>query len=121
MNQYYAIISPGRGSDWGELILVDYRVAYFLEKVTSYFDEDDLEELKSNFTDITWSFLKEEFKSLDKEDKQFVEDVEEQYDINMSDNYYLLSELKSTLQFNSVTEVIKYVQKNNIEVVGDLT
>ena len=121
MTQYYAMISPGRGSDWGELILIDSRVSYFVEKVTTYFDDDELEELRGDFKDETWYFLKEQFKAEDKDDREFVEYVEDNYNSIMSDNYYVFSQLNSTLKFNSVAEVIKYVQQHKIQVVGDLT
>lgn len=121
MKQYYAMITPGRCSDWGELILIDKTVGSFVTEVAGYFNEEDLEKLKDDFTAEQWQFLKEEFETTHLSDIDFIKSVTDNYDSNMSDNYYLFSELNSTLSFGSVTAVINYVQTNKISVVGDFT
>lgn len=121
MKYYYAMITPGRASDWGDVILINYAVGKFVEKVAGYFEEEDLEKLKEEFSEPVWEFLKKEFEAENMSDIEFVKSVSNSYDSLMSDNYYSFSKLNSTLEFGSVTAVVDYAKENEIELVGDLT
>lgn len=129
MDKYYAMITPGQASDWGEVILIHYKIANFIEEILKFgedeveeFTEEDIEEIKSNFTE-DWEFIKNDLYSKKLTDKKFILSIVQNWDsYNMSENYYLFKDKsKSSIEFNSITDLVKHVIKNKIELLGDLT
>lgn len=120
MKTYYAMVTPGRCGDWGNVILIDSRIGDFLEEALNTWDDDGIEDFKAMFLSSTWNFAKEQLNSLDMEDTQFVESISNNWCNIMSDNYYELLKLNSTIEFKSITTLINYVQENNIKVIDDL-
>lgn len=118
MNKYYTLVTPGLCGDWGDVILVDSRVADLLRKVTMY--HENIEDITSFFTSKDWKFLKKELNCVKLNDQDFINHVEFNWDSSMTENYYDLAKLKSTIEFGGMAGVIKYVTEHKLEIVGDL-
>ena len=110
-----------------EVILIDARIGYLIECAINDWEEN-IEEFKSYFKKETWEFIRKEFKESngdftykDFNDAEFVNAINEEWDSILSDNYYDFKKLNSTKHFDSITELIQYVNDNNISVIGDLT
>lgn len=124
---YYAMITPGRASDWGSVVLIDARIGSFIEAALSNWD-DDIEEFKKLFSEETWKFIRNEFKISendfsykDSDDFDFVNSVYEEWDSILSEHYYDFKRFNSTKKFKNITQLVKYVKEHNLNVVGDLS
>ena len=119
--EYYAMITPGQASDWGNVILVDSRIFDFLNRIQDIDSEDEINELRKEYKKKEWDFLKSEFQSTDKTDIEFWEELENNWNNDLCDSYYDLSRLSSTYEFNSVTKVVDFALEYNVKVIGDIT
>lgn len=115
---YYVLLSPARAGDWGEVLLIHQDLVKYINGEYENINQMEkgllkelLDEIKNDYPD----FSEEE---LEKSLIRRLEDTE-----NL---FYFISNLiydkKSEyfLDFNTISQMVKFVVKNEVKVIGDM-
>lgn len=115
MKEYYAMI----GGDYEGFILINKDVCDFLTIAHCDLDDEEITELRESFSDETWKFIKEEFNATDTDDVEFIKSLSEDYHPSTSNSFRQFSALDSTYFFSRISDLVKFVKENDINVIRD--
>lgn len=115
---YYVLLSPGRAGDWGEVLLIAQDLVKYING-----EYEDINQMEKGLVKELLDEIRNDYPDFSDEEleKALIRRLEDTEDL-----FYFISNLiyekKSEyfLDFDTIAQMVKFVVKNEVKVIGDM-